>query len=53
MLLLALSAIVLDLPLTVVGVTVGLGLDAASHWWAERRSSLAWLAKVTDRTECP
>ncbi|MFJ3183934.1 transcriptional regulator [Streptomyces sp. NPDC086796] len=50
-LLLGLSAIVLDLPLTVVGVTVGLSLDAASHWWADRRSSLAWLAKVTDRTE--
>ncbi|MFB8442698.1 transcriptional regulator [Streptomyces niveus] len=50
-LLLALATFVLDLPLTVAGVTVGLGLDAASHWWADRRSSLAWLAKITGRSE--
>lgn len=48
---LALAAIVLDLPLSMAGVTVGLGLDAASHWWADRRSSLAWLAKVTGKSE--
>ncbi|MCX4682608.1 transcriptional regulator [Streptomyces sp. NBC_01433] len=47
-LLLALSAIVLDLSLTVAGVAIGLGLDAASHWWADRRSSLAWLAGVAE-----
>ena len=51
LLLLALVAAVLDLPLTITGVTAGLGLDAASHWWADRRSSLAWLAKVTGKTE--
>lgn len=50
-LLLALAAAVLELPLSVAGVTVGLGLDAASHWWADRRSSLAWLAKVTGKSE--
>lgn len=51
MLLLALAALVLDLPLTVAGLSAGLALDAASHWWADRRSSLAWLAKVTGKTE--
>ena len=50
-LLLALAAVVLDLHLTIVGVTAGLALDAASHWWADRRSTLAWLAKVTNKTE--
>ncbi|QHC33929.1 transcriptional regulator [Streptomyces sp. HF10] len=50
-LLLGLAAIVLGLPLSVAGVTIGLGLDAASHWWADRRSSLAWLAEVTGKTE--
>ncbi|MFE5811381.1 transcriptional regulator [Streptomyces sp. NPDC056491] len=50
-LLLALAAVVLELPLTIAGVTAGLALDAASHWWADRRSSLAWLAKVTGKTE--
>lgn len=50
-LLLALAALVLDLPLSLAGVTAGLGLDAASHWWADRRSSLAWLAEVTGKSE--
>ncbi|GGW72651.1 hypothetical protein [Streptomyces xantholiticus] len=50
-LLLALAAVVLDLPLGLAGVTAGLGLDAASHWWADRRSSLTWLAEVTGKSE--
>ncbi|MFF3159951.1 transcriptional regulator [Streptomyces sp. NPDC057910] len=41
----------LDLPLTTLGLTVGFGLDALSHWWADRRTSLAWLAKATCKTE--
>ncbi|MET9956322.1 transcriptional regulator [Streptomyces sp. NPDC006339] len=49
--LLALAALVLDLRLTAVGLTAGLALDAGSHWWADRRSTLAWLAKVTNKTE--
>ncbi|RZF02930.1 transcriptional regulator [Streptomyces albidoflavus] len=48
---LALAAVALDLPLSAAGVTIGLGLDAASHWWADRRSSLAWLAGVTGKAE--
>ncbi|MFE7118199.1 transcriptional regulator [Streptomyces sp. NPDC057654] len=51
LLLLALVVLALDLPLSPAGVTAGLGLDAASHWWADRRSSLAWLAKVTGKSE--
>jgi ABC-type Fe3+ transport system permease subunit len=49
----ALAAVVLalDLPVTVTGVAAGLGIDAATHWWADRRSTLAWLAKVTGKTE--
>ncbi|MEV5440798.1 transcriptional regulator [Streptomyces sp. NPDC052682] len=48
---LAAVVLVLDLPVTVTGVVAGLGIDAATHWWADRRSTLAWLAKVTGKTE--
>ncbi len=48
---LAAVVLVLDLPFTVTGVAAGLGIDAATHWWADRRSTLAWLAKVTGKTE--
>lgn len=48
---LAAVVLVLDLPVTVTGVAAGLGIDAATHWWADRRSTLAWLAKVTGKTE--
>ncbi|MFJ2568227.1 transcriptional regulator [Streptomyces sp. NPDC087568] len=48
---LAAVVLVLDLPVTVTGLVVGLGIDAATHWWADRRSTLAWLAKVTGKTE--
>lgn len=49
----ALAAVVwaLDIPVTVAGVAAGLGVDAATHWWADRRSTLAWLAKVAGKTE--
>ncbi|MFI0742415.1 DUF3307 domain-containing protein [Streptomyces sp. NPDC021100] len=50
-LLLALAAAVLDLRLSIAGLLLGLGLDAGSHWWADRRTTLAWLAKVTRQTE--
>lgn len=36
----------LGLHLTVVGTTVGLGIDAVSHYWADRRTTLARLAKI-------
>ncbi|MET7795669.1 DUF3307 domain-containing protein [Streptomyces decoyicus] len=51
--LLALLAVVLllDLPVTATGVTIGLTVDAITHWWADRRTTLAWLAKVTGKAE--
>ncbi|WP_329330748.1 DUF3307 domain-containing protein [Streptomyces sp. NBC_01454] len=50
---LALVAVVLllDVPVTAAGVTIGLAVDAITHWWADRRSTLAWLAKVTGKAE--
>ncbi|MFF5028562.1 DUF3307 domain-containing protein [Streptomyces collinus] len=41
----------LDLCLSVLGIVAGLGVDAVTHWWADRRSTLAWLAKVTGKGE--
>ncbi|MEU0212140.1 transcriptional regulator [Streptomyces canus] len=41
----------LDLRLSVLGTVAGLGTDAVTHWWADRRSTLAWLAKVTGKGE--
>jgi len=48
---LAAVVLVLDLPVTALGVVAGLGIDAASHWWADRRTTLAWLARVMGKTE--
>lgn len=50
---LALVAVVLllDLHLTAAGVTIGLAVDAVTHWWADRRSTLAWLARITGKAE--
>ncbi|WP_329344091.1 DUF3307 domain-containing protein [Streptomyces sp. NBC_00663] len=36
----------LDLRLSVLGTVLGLGVDALTHWWADRRSTLARLAEV-------
>ncbi|MFG2652716.1 transcriptional regulator [Streptomyces sp. NPDC048436] len=41
----------LNLSVTVPGLLLGLGIDAVTHWWADRRSTLAWLAKVTGKAE--
>lgn len=41
----------LDLRLSTLGILAGLGIDAVTHWWADRRSTLAWLAKVTGKGE--
>ncbi|MCX5423645.1 DUF3307 domain-containing protein [Streptomyces sp. NBC_00078] len=41
----------LDLRLSVLGMVAGLGIDAVTHWWADRRTTLAWLAKVTGKGE--
>ncbi|MGW1021933.1 transcriptional regulator [Streptomyces niveus] len=42
---------VLDLKLTAAGLVAGLGVDAVTHWWADRRTTLAWLAKVCGKAE--
>lgn len=44
-LLLLLAEVVLDLRLSVPAVVLGLAVDAASHLWADRRSTLARLAE--------
>ncbi|GGZ85281.1 DUF3307 domain-containing protein [Streptomyces bluensis] len=44
-------ALLLDLHLSALGTVAGLAIDAASHWWADRRTTLAWLAKVTGKGE--
>ncbi|MET7516372.1 transcriptional regulator [Streptomyces sp. NPDC005480] len=41
----------LDLSVSALGIGLGLGIDAVTHWWADRRSTLAWLAKVTGKGE--
>ncbi|GHD73734.1 hypothetical protein GCM10010317_085920 [Streptomyces mirabilis] len=41
----------LDLRLSVLGIVAGLGIDAVTHWWADRRTTLAWLAKVAGKGE--
>lgn len=49
----ALAAVVavLELPVSVLGVVVGLGVDAVTHWWADRRTTLAGLAKAVGLAE--
>ncbi|WP_335938252.1 transcriptional regulator [Streptomyces sp. PTD5-9] len=44
-------AALLGLHLSLLGLVAGLGVDAVTHWWADRRSTLAWLAKVTGKTQ--
>ncbi|MEJ8654925.1 transcriptional regulator [Streptomyces sp. MS1.AVA.3] len=44
-------ALLLDLPLTMAGLLLGLGLDAASHYWADRRTTLARLAQTCGKAE--
>ncbi|MBZ9645147.1 DUF3307 domain-containing protein [Streptomyces sp. PSKA30] len=41
----------LDLRLSVLGTVAGLTVDAVTHWWADRRTTLAWLARVTGKGE--
>jgi hypothetical protein len=38
------AAALLGLHLSVWGLVAGLAVDAVSHWWADRRHTLAWLA---------
>lgn len=41
---LGLAVLVLGLPLSPAAVVAGLAVDAGSHWWADRRHTLAALA---------
>lgn len=43
-LVLAPVVLVLSLPLTALGLGIGLGIDATTHYWADRRTTLARLA---------
>ncbi|MGY4957587.1 DUF3307 domain-containing protein [Streptomyces nigrescens] len=45
------AAALLGLHLSVPAVVVGLAVDAASHWWADRRSTLARLAALLGKGE--
>lgn len=41
---LGVAVLALDLPVTLPAVAAGLAIDAGSHWWADRRHTLAALA---------
>ncbi|MFF0430349.1 transcriptional regulator [Streptomyces sp. NPDC004520] len=43
--------LVLDLRVTVPGLLIGLGLDAATHYWADRRTTLARFAQSIRKGE--
>ncbi|MGW6605478.1 transcriptional regulator [Streptomyces sp. NPDC055036] len=43
--------LLLDLTVSAAGLIAGLGIDAATHYWADRRTTLARLAKVCGKTE--
>ncbi|MEU0390496.1 transcriptional regulator [Streptomyces chartreusis] len=43
--------VLLDLPVTLLGVSVGLTLDAVSHYWADRRTTLRALAHRCGKSE--
>jgi hypothetical protein len=45
------AAALLGLHLSVPGLVAGLAVDAVTHWWADRRTTLAWLARVTGKGE--
>lgn len=51
MILLLPVGLLLDLRVSVLGLTLGFAVDAVTHWWADRRSTLAWLAKVAGKSE--
>lgn len=44
-------ALVLGLQVTALGLVAGLSLDAASHYWADRRTTLARLADLCGKGE--
>lgn len=44
-----LVCLVFGLPVTPAGFVVGQVVSAVTHYWADRRYTLAWLARVTGR----
>ncbi|TXL86884.1 transcriptional regulator [Streptomyces sp. IB2014 016-6] len=43
--------LLLDLHVSTLGLILGFTVDAVTHWWADRRSTLAWLARITGKSE--
>ncbi|GHC33078.1 hypothetical protein GCM10010507_01800 [Streptomyces cinnamoneus] len=43
--------LLLRLPVTVLGLALALAVDAGTHYWADRRTTLAWLARACGRAE--
>lgn len=50
-LLLLLAGLALDLRLSAAGLITGFAADATSHWWADRRTTLAHLARLTGKSD--
>ncbi|CAL9677800.1 hypothetical protein SUDANB105_08111 (plasmid) [Streptomyces sp. enrichment culture] len=50
-LVLAPVVLLLHLPVTALGLTLGLGIDALSHYWADRRTPLKRLADRCGKAE--
>lgn len=44
-------ALVLDLSVSAAGLVLGFTADSVSHYWADRRSTLAWLASKVGMSE--
>ncbi|MET8861287.1 transcriptional regulator [Streptomyces sp. NPDC004579] len=45
------AVLLLHLPVTTLGLVLGLGVDALSHYWADRRTTLKRLADRCGRAE--
>ncbi|MCI3225834.1 transcriptional regulator [Streptomyces sp. NP-1717] len=43
--------LLLDLRVSALGLVLGFTADAVTHWWADRRTTLARLAKVAGKSE--
>ncbi|MFE9662155.1 transcriptional regulator [Streptomyces sp. NPDC005955] len=48
---LALVVWLLDLHLSALGLLLGFAVDAVTHWWADRRTTLARLARLLGQAE--
>ncbi|MFJ3221327.1 transcriptional regulator [Kitasatospora sp. NPDC086801] len=45
------AVLALGLHLSALGLVLGFAVDAGTHWWADRRVTLARLARVTNKSE--